>query len=473
MKQPNILFILIDDLGWADLSCYGSSFYETPNIDKLAEGGMRFTRAYASCPVCSPTRASVMSGKYPARVGMTQWIGGASTGKLLDVPYLHYLPLEEKSVATSLKEGGYQTWHVGKWHLGDDDFFPEKHGFDLNIAGCHMGCPWNGYFSPWGIPTLPDAPEGTYLTDHLTDEAIRLIRERNDEPFFLHLSHYAVHTPIQAPQDLIEKYERKAKRLGLDQVEAIQDGEYFPCLHKQDERIQRRIIQSDPVYAAMVENLDSNIGRILSTLENEGLSEDTLVVFTSDNGGLSTAEGSPTCNHPLAEGKGWNAEGGTRVCQIMNWPGKIRPGSLSHENVTSTDFYPTFLDAAGLPLNPEQHSDGVNLLPLITTESTLEREAIYWHYPHYGNQGGTPAASMVLGNWKLIEFFEDGHLELYDLEKDSGETSNLADTNPVIASKLYSKLKAWQRDVEAKIPEVNPDYERERKVPRTPNNAHE
>ncbi len=472
-KQPNILFILIDDLGWKDLSCYGSSFYETPNIDKLAEGGMRFTNAYASCPVCSPTRASILSGKYPARVGMTQWIGGTSKGKLLDVPYLHYLPLEEKSLATSLKEGGYQTWHVGKWHLGDDDFFPEKHGFDVNIGGCHMGCPWNGYFSPWGIPTLAEASEGTYLTDHITDKAIDLIKNKDDKPFFMHLSHYAVHTPIEAPQKLVEKYEKKAKRLGLDKINPIQIGENFSCLNKQELHIERRVIQSEPTYAAMIENLDDNIGRVIKTLEDENILDDTLIIFTSDNGGLSTAEGSPTCNHPLAEGKGWNYEGGTRVCQIINWGDKVRAGSQSNENVTSTDFYPTILEAVGLPLNPEQHCDGVSLLPLIKEESKLDRDAIYWHYPHYANQGGTPASSLVSGRWKLIEFFEDNHLELYDLENDISESCNVAELHKDVTKKLHKKLQEWQKDVEAKIPEQNPNYEMERKVPKVANNAHE
>ena len=299
--------ILIDDMGVRDLGCFGSTFYETPRLDQLAREGMQFSNAYASCPVCSPTRASLMSGKYPARVGITNFIGGHARGKLKCVPYLHYLPLEEKSIASSLRDGGYATWHVGKWHLGDGDFYPEHHGFDVNVAGCHQGSPGQaGYFAPYSENMNLPAPEGEYLTDRITEEAINLIRNRDEKPFFLNLSHYAVHTPLQAPADLVEKYERKAKRMGLDQLDPIVLGESFPCVHKSDERVERRMFQSHTVYAAMMENLDTNIGRILDALEEEGLTENTLVCFTSDNGGLSTAEGSPTCNLSYNEGKGWN-----------------------------------------------------------------------------------------------------------------------------------------------------------------------
>lgn len=474
MTQPNILFMLIDDLGCRDLGCYGSSFYETPNLDRLAEQGMLFTDAYASCPVCSPTRASVMTGKYPARVGITQWIGGNTEGKLASIPYLHYLPLEEKSLASSLRDGGYQTWHIGKWHLGDEDFYPEKHGFDVNIGGCHWGCPSKGFFSPWQIPNLPEGKEdGEYLTDYLTDEAVRLIKERDkDRPFFMNLNHYAVHIPIQAPEHLVEKYREKAKRLKLDRANPFVEGESFPCLHKQDKKVKRRVLQSDPTYAAMVENLDTNIGRVLETLEAEGLADNTIIAFTSDNGGVSTSEGSPTCNLPYSEGKGWNYEGGTRVCQMIRWPGQVRPGSQCHEAVTSTDFYPTFLEAAGLPLMPEQHCDGVSLIPALREERSLDREAIYWHYPHYSNQGGTPAASMVMGEWKLIEYFEDNHLELYNLRTDVSETTNVADQHPDRVKTMHAMLKTWQSDIEAKIPEPNPNYEAQVKRPLVANNAH-
>ncbi len=460
MTKPNILMILIDDLGWRDLTCYGSSFYETPNLDQLAADGLLFTDAYASCPVCSPTRASIMTGKYPAHVGITNYIKGMETGKLMAVDYLGYLPLEEKSVASALRDGGYQTWHVGKWHLGDHNFYPEAHGFDKNVAGQHWGMPKHGYFSPYGMENLSDGPDGEYLTDRITDEAIALIENREaDKPFFLNMSHYAVHTPIQAPADLIKKYEQKAKDLGLDKQEAIIQGEHFPCVHKIDQHVQRRIIQSDPAYAAMVENLDTNIGRLLQAIKDAGEEENTLVMFTADNGGLATAEGSPTCNAPLVEGKGWMYEGGTRVCQIAKWPARITAGTKTDVPVTSTDFYATFLEAANLPLIPEQHSDGVSLMPVLDGAESLARESIFWHYPHYGNQGGTPGASIRSGDWKLIEFYEDNHLELYNLRDDISEEHNLIEQESERASAMHKELDEWRISVEAKIPERNPDWE--------------
>lgn len=457
-QRPNILFVLIDDLGCRDLVCFGSTFYETPNLDRLAQEGMVFEQAYAACPVCSPTRAAILTGKYPARIGLTQYLVGHAEGRLRDVPYLHYLPLTEKTIAAALREAGYQTWHVGKWHLGEEPFYPERHGFDVNIGGCHMGAPGsNGYFAPYRIP-IRDAPPGEYLTDRLTDEAIRLIRHREDRPFFLHLSHYAVHIPLQAPEPLVAKYKDKARRMGLDRIAPLVEGEPHPCLHKQHERVRRRLIQSHPVYAAMVENLDWNVGRILTVIEEEGLAERTLVVFTSDNGGLATSEGSPTCNLPFREGKGWTYDGGTRVCQIMRWPGVIRPGSRCFTPVTSTDFYPTFLEAAILPLKPEQHCDGVSLMPLLRGEVRLDREAIFWHYPHYSNQGGTPAAAVVSGRWKLVETFETGGVELYDLACDPSEQHDRSGEEREQTQRLREMLHAWQRDVGAKFPDPNPDF---------------
>jgi len=468
--KPNIILILIDDLGGRDLGCYGSSFYETPHLNRLASDGMLFTNAYASCPVCSPTRASIMTGKYPARIGVTQWIGGHAEGKLADVPYLHYLPQEEKSLASALKAEGYASWHIGKWHLGDEEFYPDRHGFDINIGGCSWGCP-RTFFSPYGIPTLDEGPAGEYLTDRLTDEAIRLICNRDSAPFFLNLWHYAVHTPIQAPEMLVEKYRRKAKMMKLDQIQPFIEGENFPCLHKQDQRVTRRMIQSDAAYAAMVENLDTNIGRVLQTLATEGIADNTIVVFTSDNGGLSTAEGAPTCNFPLSEGKGWNYEGGMRVCQMIRWPDKVAAGLRCDTPVTSTDFYPTFLEACGAQPMPDQHCDGISLMPLFRG-CKLDREAIFCHYPHYSNQGGAPAATIVEGDWKLIEFFEDGHLELYNLRNDLSETRNLLELDPSRADVLHQKLKAWQRSIEAKIPSANASYPRKLKRPTIANNAH-
>lgn len=462
MSQPNMIFLLADDLGWMDLSCQGSTFYETPNLDRLAREGMRFTNAYAACPVCSPTRASIMTGKYPARVGITDWINWRNDihpcrGKVVDVPYLKDLPLEEKTLAASLREGGYATWHVGKWHLGGEGHLPQNVGFDVNIGGSEWGCPCGrgGYWSPWGLPDFEgtDVPEGTYLDDALTDRAIELIQNRDTtKPFFLNLWFYLVHTPIMAKEADIAYFTEKAKRLGLSERNPYTEGELFPAKNLGFKRITRRTLQSHPVYAAMLKALDDNIGRVLNVLDECHLTETTLVSFTSDNGGLSTDNNAPTCNAPLLEGKGWMYEGGTREPLMVRWPEKISPGSMCDDVVTSTDFYPTFLAAAGMPLMPEQHVDGENLLPLLEEKGSLEREAIYWHYPHYGQQGGTPGSSIRCGEWKLIEFFESMHVELYHLGRDEGEHFNCAEKEPAIRDRLLNMLHTWQRGIEAKIP---------------------
>ncbi len=456
-SRPNIIFILIDDMGWRDLSCYGSTFYETPNINGLATTGMRFSDAYAACPVCSPTRASLLTGKYPARVGVTNFIGGHAKGKLLDAPYIHHLPLTELSLAKALHQGGYQTWHLGKWHLGDKPFYPEHQGFDVNIGGCEFGHQ-PSYFSPYHIPTLRDGPPGEFLTDRLTDEAIKLIEHANGKPFFMNLWHYAVHMPIQAPAALVEKYKAKAHSLGLDQREALKVGEPFPTRPHAKARVTRRLFQSDPTYAALIENLDTNVGRLMAALDRCGLTNNTIVIFSSDNGGLATAEGSPTTNAPLAEGKGWMYDGGVREPLIVKWPGVVQPGSICHQQVTSPDFYPTLLECAGLPLQPQQHVDGVSFLPLLRGGTAPIHDAIFWHYPHYGNQGGTPGCSIRSGDWKLIEFFEDHHLELYNLHDDQGEHHNMAKQHPDIANTLHAKLIAWRESVKAVLPDRNPDW---------------
>ncbi|MGR3807324.1 sulfatase [Pasteurella testudinis] len=464
-KKPNILFILLDDYGWSDTGCYGSSFYETPRLDQLAQEGARFTDAYASCPVCSPTRASILTGKYPARLGMTQWLGGRSEGKLADVPYIDHLSTDEFSLAKALKQGGYRTWHVGKWHLSQHneqrfETYPDKHGFDINIGGCDWGHPFNGYFSPYGIETLEDGPEGEYLTDRLTDEAINLInRQDDDRPWFMYLSHYAVHTPIECHEHLVEKYRKKARMLGIDKINPFVVGENFPCEHKKDDHVIRRTIQSDPVYAAMVENMDWNIGRVLDCLKENGLEQDTIVIFYSDNGGLATAEGSPTTNKPLCEGKGWMYEGGTREPLIVRWPNYIAANSIIETPITSTDFYPTLLECAGLPLLPQQHCDGISILPTLTGESQQSDRALYWHYPHYSNQGCTPGCSVREGEWKLLEFFEDNKLELYNVYHDIAETNDVSRQHPDITARLKAKLDQWKQQVGARIPQPNPNYQ--------------
>ncbi len=462
---PNIVFILIDDMGWMDLACQGSEFYETPNLDRLAGQGMRFTDAYAACPVCSPTRASILSGKYPARVGVTNFIGGNARGRLLDAPYTWQLPLEERSVAAALRDGGYQTWHVGKWHLGKEPYWPERHGFDVNVGGCDWGKP-RSYWAPYGNPKMTEGPAGEYLTDRLTDEAVALIRRRDpSRPFFLNLCHYAVHIPIQAKPSLVRKYEAKAAANGLAGRDPFVVGEEFPSEHKRGQRVTRRIFQSDPAYAAMVEDLDASIGRVLAVLDEQGIAGSTVVIFTSDNGGLATAEGSPTCNAPLCEGKGWMYEGGTREPLIIRWPRGVQAGSLCATPVTSPDFYPTLLELAGLPALPEQHADGVSFASLLgaATDAAeagrpLRERPIFWHYPHYGNQGGTPGCSVRWGDWKLIEFFESGRLELYNLRADIGEENDRSGEEKDTGGRLHDALIRWRDSVQAKIPRPNPQW---------------
>ena len=466
MTAPNIVFFLADDLGWRDIGCYGSPFYETPNIDRLARSGMRFTDAYASCPVCSPTRASILTGKYPATVGVTDWIDWMkglhpAKGRLIDAPYIDHLPAEEHNLARRLKDAGYQTWHAGKWHVGGEGYRPHEQGFDVNLGGGPNGLPLGGYFSPWHFAGLEgaDVPDGTHVDDYLTDRAIDLIRDRDESrPFFLNHWFYLVHTPIEGKDAEIEKYEHKKRALGLDQESPLEEGEPFPTEHKREQRVTRRRFQSDATYASMVQTMDENVGKVLDELERQGIADNTIVVFTSDNGGLSTAEGSPTCNAPLSEGKGWMYEGGTREPLIVRAPGVTAPDSTCTEPVTSPDFYPTLLELAGLDPLPEQHVDGMSFAAALRGEP-FTRGAIFWHYPHYGNQGGTPACAIREGDEKLIEFFEDGRLELYDLRADVSEQHDLRAERPERARALHEKLVAWRTEKEAELPEPNPDYQ--------------
>jgi arylsulfatase A-like enzyme len=456
-KKPlNFLFILVDDLGWRDLGCFGSTFYETPHIDRLAGRGMRFTNAYAACPVCSPTRASIVSGKYPARLAATDWFGAPQPDgvarhwtrhkPLLPASYCEHLPLEEVTLAEALKEAGYATFFAGKWHLGGQGFHPEEQGFDVNKGGHRRGSPPGGYFAPYRNPKLDDGPEGEHLPDRLADESVRFIGEVGDKPFLLYLSFYSVHTPLQTRGDLKKKYEAKAKAAAHEGPRFLPEGER-----------KARQVQDHAVYGGMVEAMDSAVGKVAAALEKKGLMENTAIVFMSDNGGLSTSEGSPTSNLPLRGGKGWLYEGGIREPMFVVWPGSVRPGSVCHTPVTSTDFYPTLLGMAGLPPRPGQHVDGKNLVPLLREDGTIDRDAIFWHYPHYGNQGGSPGGAVRAGDWKLIEFFEDGRLELYNLKDDIGEKRNVVGDRPEMAQKLHARLKAWRRETGARMPARNPD----------------
>lgn len=447
--KPNFIFILADDLGWRDLGCYGSSFYETPHLDRLAASGVRFTSAYAACSVCSPTRASIMTGKYPARLHLTDWLPGRADRpdqKLNRPTIIQHLPLEEVTLAEALRDGGYRTAFIGKWHLGGKGFYPEQQGFDTNIGGCELGHP-PSYFSPYRIPTLPDGPNGEYLTDRLTDEAVKYIENTRDKPFLLYLAHYAVHNPQQAKPELVEKYRTKAAQLPPPR------GPEF----RAEGKTKARQVQNQPVYAAMIQSLDESVGRIMDTLGRLGLAQNTVVVFTSDNGGLSTAEGSPTSNSPLRAGKGWPYEGGVCEPLIIRGPGVSTPGTVCDVPMISTDYYPTFLDLAGLPLRPAQHADGVSLAPLLKG-GTLPERPLFWHYPHYSNQGGAPDGAVRLGDYKLIEWYEDMRAELFNLKNDQGEARDLATEQPQTVTALRERLHDWRRSVNADMPTPNPDY---------------
>ncbi len=474
-SRPNVLFILIDDLGWRDIGCFGSEFYETPNLDALAAEGMLFTDAYASCPVCSPTRASLMTGKYPARLGLTNfidwsWGGHPRKHRVIDAPYIHELPLTERSLARAFKDHGYQTCHVGKWHLGGPDHYPDKHGFDTNIGGCEWGMPVKGYFAPWHIPTLSEGKEGEYLTDALTTRAIKWLENRTEGPWLLNLSYYTVHTPIQGKPELVEKYRAKAERMGvLDQPSRVIGPSPFDPAGEQ--RTYARASQNLPAYAAMIESMDTNIGRVIDHLKTTGQWDNTLVVFTSDNGGLATdvhGGGGATCNAPLAVGKGWMYEGGTRVSTIVRYPGVTAPGSRCAEPITSPDFYPTLLEAVGATLDPAQHADGVSLMPLLRGEGRLRRDAIFWHFPHYSNCGGRPGCSVRMGDWKLIQFYEDGHLELYNLREDLSEAHDRSEQESARRDMMLARLEAWKEQLCARLPKPNTDWTGPREAPHGP-----
>ncbi len=451
--RPNFLFILVDDLGWSDLGCYGSRFAETPNLDRLAASGVRFTDAYASCPVCSPTRASVMTGKYPSRLNITDWIPGDNpkNRKLLGPEDRHELPLEEKTIAEAFREHGYKTFFAGKWHLGSDGFFPEDQGFEINKGGHDKGSPPGGYYSPYHNPKLEDGPEGEYLPDRLTDETIKFMENTAGNPFLAFLSFYTVHTPIQASRRHISKYEAKEAQAGEPAVPAFipeHDGET-----KQS--------QDNPAYASMVEAMDENVGRLMDELVKLDLDKDTVIVFTSDNGGLSTlfpGRHAPTSNLPLRAGKGWCYEGGIRVPLIIRLPENEGTTRESDVPVISMDFYPTLLELAGLPALPEQNLDGKSLARYLREGKEPERDALFWHYPHYHGSAWTPGAAIRAGDWKLIEFYETEKVELYNLKADLGEKNDLSAVNPGKTAELLEMLHKWQKETGALMPEPNPGY---------------
>lgn len=467
---PNVVLILVDDLGWADLGVNGSTFYETPNVNRLAGEGVLFTDAYAASPVCSPTRASILSGKYPSRIGMS-YLAGTSGAQgpayqLIPPDVVGNMPHEDVTLPEALREHGYATAHIGKWHLqghgehGDANY-PEKHGFDVNIAGHRAGQP-GSYHYPYAsakhswsdVPGMEDGKEGDYLTDALTDKAIGFIEAQAGKPFYLNLWYYTVHTPIQPRPDKFRKYQEKARALGLDKT----SEDAVPELHGY---VSHRH-QDNPSYAAMIESMDENVGRILDALARLGLEENTIVIFYSDNGGLSTGVGprAPTSNLPLRAGKAWLYEGGIRVPGIIRYPAAARKGLKLGEPIVSTDLYPTILDLAGLPMRPEQHVDGVSLKSLLTgAEQSLDRDAIYFHLPHYHHINSMgPAGAIRRGDYKLIEVFETNEIELYNLRDDMGEENNIVLEQPGLAAEMREELHAWRDASGAKMTRVHPDY---------------
>ena len=453
-ERPNVLFVLADDLGYMDVGAYNpATFYETPHIDSLAETGLMFTDGYAANPVCSPTRYSIMTGRHPSRDNHTDWFCGGRTERYRHAPYDCSMDTSQVTIGEAFRKAGYDTYFAGKWHLGPEPrHWPTQQGFDVNKGGWRAGSPsaygGGGYFSPYNNPRLTDGPKGEYLPFRLAKETEAFMEAEREEPFFAVLSFYEVHNPRQAPDSLIEKYRRKRERLGLDRVDEFEGIEQvWPDAGPR----KARVVQGHPIYAAMVEAMDRAVGRVLAALRENGLSDETIVVFTSDNGGLSTSEGHNTSNRPLRGGKGWLYEGGIREPWIIRWRGVTTERDSTDVLATSTDFYPTLLEMAGLPLRPDQHVDGTSLVPVLRGGETLDREALFWHYPHYSNQGGFPGGAIRMGRWKLIEDYEDGKVRLFDLETDLGERNNVAGTYPDRVDRMRDRLHAWYDEVDARF----------------------
>lgn len=458
-EKPNVLFIIADDYGYHDLSSRGSDYYETPHLDRLAGQSMVFTNGYTAGRVCSPARASIMSGKSPARHGITDWIG-AKTGtdwreqgrhsKLLPPDYVDHLPHEYEILPEAMKAEGYQTFFAGKWHLGGEGSYPEDHGFDINQGGFEAGGPYTGgYFSPFDNPKMKDHPEekGMSLPEKLAKETSRFIKQHKDTSFFAFLSFYAVHAPIQTTQRNWKKYRDKADSLGI--AERGFEMDYFLPL---------RQVQDNPVYAGLVEHMDEAVGSVMETLRAEGLDDNTIVIFTSDHGGVAAGDDYATSNRPLRGGKGYQYEGGLRVPYVINVPWLNHEGTENHTPVTGTDFYPTILDLVGADLQPDQHPDGLSLVPLLNGETIAERPLI-WHYPHYGNQGGRPSSAIREGKWKLIRYHADSSEVLYNLEEDLEERVDQQDEHPEVAGELGSKLSDYLSETNARFPRKDPQYD--------------
>lgn len=437
-RPPNFIVVLVDDLGWRDWGCYGHPYHETPNLNRLAAESVKFTAAYAACPVCSPTRASLMTGRYPARLHLTDWIPGRKqwpASKLLNIRFEQQLAREEVTLPEALGPLGYRSASIGKWHLGGTGFLPTDQGFDVNIGGDHRGSP-PGYFGPFDLINLKGGSKDDLLTDRLTEEAEKFVFTSAGTPFFLYLPHYTVHTPIQAPAALTEKYRQKLAALKSE---------------------------GNPAYAAMVETLDHSIGRLMEKVRAAGVEQDTVWIVTSDNGGLrfeGKAAKPVTDNAPARSGKGHLYEGGIRVPLLIRWPGVAKGGTESAVPVTTPDLFATVLEIAGIP-PPRQPIDGRSLAPLLRGQA-MKPVPLFWHYPHYSNQGGTPGGAIRDGEWKLIEFYEDGRTELYHLPGDPGENRNLVHKNAAKARELRKALGKWRNRLKATMPEPNPAHDPER-----------
>lgn len=455
--KPNVLFILVDDLGYRDLSCTGSNYYETPNIDKIASQGMVFSQGYAASRVCSPSRASIMTGKFTARHGITDWIGAPQGeawrnlnrhDKLLPANYEHVLPKQDVTLAEAMKSSGYKTFFAGKWHLGEKGSYPEDHGFDINIGGWEKGSPIGGYFSPWENPNLENKEKGENLSLRLAKETAAFITKHKDTSFFAFLSFYAVHGSIQTTQAKWDKYRNKSEAQG------IKDKGY-----KMERVLPIRQVQDNPIYGGLVEAMDDAVGLVLNTLKELGLDKNTIIVFTSDNGGVASGDNYSTSNLPLRGGKGYQWEGGIREPYFIKVPWLESNGATTDYPVIGTDFYPTILDLANIKLLPEQHMDGISLKPLLEGQTITTERPLFWHYPHYGNQGGEPSSIIRQGQWKLIHYWEDGRNELYNLKTDPEEQSNVADSNTDKTMKLYTKLNTWLESVSANKPRPDMEYD--------------
>ena len=458
IQRPNILFILADDLGYADLSCMGSTYYETPHIDKIAEAGITFSDGYAACQVCSPSRASILTGKFTARHGITDWIG-AKTGtdwrsakrysKLLPPDYNHVLSSEDSTLAEVFRANGYATFFAGKWHLGNEGSYPTDHGFNINRGGYEKGGPYSGgYFSPFNNPQMEDYPEevGMSLSSKLANETITFIEENQDNPFLAYLSFYAVHAPIQTTEENWKYYREKAVEQGVDST-----GFHM------ERRLPIRKYQDNPVYAGLVKQMDDGVGLVMKALERLNLLQNTIIIFTSDNGGVASGDAYATSNEPLRGGKGYQWEGGIRVPFLMQLPSSKMKGKVIQTPVSSVDFYPTLLELCDIPQMPEQHLDGISLVPLIHGESKPERNLI-WHYPHYGNQGGDPSSIIRQGPWKLIYYWESGQSELYNLHQDLPEKNNVIQEHFEKGATLKKALDEYLMEVNAATPKPDPQF---------------